>query len=97
MYQIFFHKLVIKEDLKKISPSDERRLKRVIHKKLTENPQAFGKPLVGDLKGFYRLRVDPYRIVYRVDGQKVMVFILHIGMRRDFEVYLEAAHRLKLL
>jgi mRNA interferase RelE/StbE len=97
MFQIFYHKLVFKQDFKKIPFSNQSRIFKTIHKKLTADPKAFGKALLGDLKGYYRLRVDPYRVVYRVDGNRITVFVLHIGMRRDFEVYIEAAHRLKLL
>ncbi|MBF0569449.1 MAG: type II toxin-antitoxin system RelE/ParE family toxin [Candidatus Omnitrophica bacterium] len=42
-----------------------------------------GKPLVGDLYGFYSLRVGVYRVVYSIDKGRVMVQIIHIGHRKD--------------
>lgn len=69
----------------------------MIHKKLRLQPDIFGKPLAAELKGYYRLRLDPYRILYRVHKKEVIVYILQIGLRKDLTVYLEAAKRLKLL
>lgn len=97
MFEILYHRLVMKDDFKKISPFDQKRILKTIQKKLTADPISFGKPLLGELKGYYRLRIDPYRVVYRVEGGQVIVFVLKIGMRRDSEAYIDAAKRLKLL
>jgi len=94
MYRIFLHKLV-KDDLKKIDKSDVKKIFSAIENKLTKDPTAFGKPLVGDLKGYRRLRVGIYRVIYKIDGDKILVFVLKVGFRRNFEVYMEAAKRIK--
>jgi mRNA-degrading endonuclease RelE of RelBE toxin-antitoxin system len=48
----------------KLIPADKKLLiKRVIEERLTQDPQAFGKPLRGSLKGHYRLRIEDYRII----------------------------------
>jgi len=70
---------------------------RSIHKKLKTHPEAFGKPLFGELKGYYRLRIDPYRVIYRIEKEKILVFIIHIGLRKDFLAYIESAKRLGLM
>ncbi|EKD47687.1 MAG: Plasmid stabilization system [uncultured bacterium] len=95
MYRIVFHKLV-EEDLKKIDKSDVEKIFKTIEKKLMIDPISFGKPLIGELKGCRRLRIGIYRVVYRFDGEKVLVFILKIGFRRNSEVYMEAAKRINL-
>lgn len=97
MYQIIFHDLAVERDLKKLSHGDRTRIMRVIHKKLGADPIAFGKPLWRELKNCYRLRLDPYRIIYRVEKEKITVFIIHIGLRKDMIAYVEAAKRLKLI
>lgn len=97
MYEILYHRLVLAKDFKKISAGDRRKIMRVIGKKLMTNPEVFGKPLQEELKGYYRLRIDPYRIIYRIEKQQVIVYILHIGLRKEFLVYLEAAKRLGLM
>lgn len=97
MYTIRYHPRIFSEDLPLLDKQDQRRVLRTILKKLQQHPQEFGKPLVGDLKGYYRLRIDPYRVVYHIENQRILVFVLAIGMRRNFEIYKKAAQRLGLL
>lgn len=97
MYQIFYHPFVFKEDFRKIPKGFRVKILKTIEKKLSHEPELFGKPLIGELKGYYRLRYDPYRIIYRIEKEKIIVYVLHIGLRKDFLVYIEAARRLKLL
>ena len=93
MYRITTHEL-IEEDLRSLSKKDQDRILGAIERKLSSHPDVFGKPLGKVLKGFYRLRVGPYRIVYKIEKQKIMVFVIHVGFRRDEEVYREAIRRL---
>ena len=50
---------------------------------LAENPHRVGKPLKGDLSGFWSARRGEYRVVYEIDDDVVTVIILRIGHRRD--------------
>lgn len=96
MYSIVYHQLVQKQDFKKISKGDQKKILRIIHKKLGIAPETFGKPLLGELKGYYRLRIDPYRIIFRVEREKIIVFVVLVGLRKDMIAYFEAAKRLGL-
>lgn len=95
MYKIVYHKLVLSKDFKKISKTDQRKILRAIHKKLYLSPDTFGKPLRGDLEGYYRLRIDHYRVIYRIKKKEVIVIVIHVGLRKDLLVYIETAKRLK--
>jgi mRNA-degrading endonuclease RelE of RelBE toxin-antitoxin system len=54
--------------------------------RLAQWPKVSGaKPLTGPLTGNYRIRTGDYRIVFRVSGDKVIVW--KIGNRKD--VYLD--------
>ena len=97
MHTIVFHELVTRKDFAKINLTDRQRIVAVIEKKLIFNPEIFGKPLQGKLKGCFRLRIDPYRIVYTINKNQVTVFIIKIGLRKDLIVYIEAAKRLGLV
>lgn len=57
-----------------------------IEKKLGEDPRAYGRPLTGELSGYFRLRVTGYRIVYRVIDEKVWVVVLAAGKRDEGNV-----------
>lgn len=97
MYKIIFHDLVYSDDFKNIPKSDQKRIFKVINKKLKYEPEIFGKPLQAKLKGFYRLRIDQYRVIYRINKKRIEVFIIKIGLRKDLIAYIKAAQRLKLL
>lgn len=96
MYSITYHPLV-KKDLKSISASIQRNIFRAIQKKLTARPDVFGKPLLGELKNYYRLRAGAYRVVYRIEKERIIVFVLHIGLRKNFLAYVKSAKRLGLM
>ena len=62
-----------KKDLKKI-------LKRI--KGLVENPRPWGcEKLTGQER--YRLRQDRYRIVYSIQDDKLTVWVVKVGHRKD--------------
>lgn len=85
------------EDFRKIGRADQQRLIRTIRKKLTISPAQFGNPLAGDLKGFWKLKVAEFRVVYQIREDHVEVYVISIGYRRNEEAYLTAAKRLKLI
>lgn len=97
MYTIIYHKLIWKEDFKKIPKIDRQKILNTIEKKLSFYPKEFGKALHGELKGYFRLRIKDYRVIYRIEKDKIIIFVLHIGFRRNFEVYIKAAKRLGIL
>lgn len=97
MYDIRYHPRIFSEDLPLLDKKDQRRVLKAILKKLPHYPHEFGKPLQGELKGYYRLRIDPYRVVYTIENQRILVFVLAVGMRRNSEIYEKASHRLGLL
>ncbi len=87
MWKIKLHPLVVKEDIPALSPQEWLKIKKAIRKKLTIGPIQYGEPLRGDFKGFWKLRVGKYRVVYKIDKEEVLVLILTIGLRKDFKVY----------
>ena len=97
MWQIKVHRLVIKEDFKKVGKSDQTLILRTIFKKLRVAPEQYGSPLRSELKGYWKLRVADYRVIYRVERDIVRVLVLKVGLRRDEEVYKEMIQRLKNL
>lgn len=70
---------VIKKDIPKLSSSDKNKIKKAIEEKLSINPETFGKPLRRSLKGYRKLRVGDYRVIYRIENKIVKIF--YIGHR----------------
>ena len=97
MWQVEIHPLVWKEDFARLDPQARLQITKALRKKLTTAPSEFGKPLGGPLAGYWRLRVGEYRVIYRVEQQRLMVLVIKVGMRRDAQIYLEAIPRLRKL
>ena len=50
---------------------------------LCDDPFPSGVKKLQGLPGHFRTRVGDYRVVYRVDGQRVVIVIVRIGHRRE--------------
>jgi mRNA interferase RelE/StbE len=52
---------------------------------LAEDPEKKGKPLTAELDGYHSVRAvgQRYRIIYRIDNEKVIVLIVAAGIRRE--------------
>lgn len=90
VFSVLYHEKVISDDLVKIGQKNKQRIKKAIEEKLTSNPETFGKPLRRSLKGYRKLRVGDYRIVFKVEKRKIYVLTIQ---HRTF-VYKEAIKRL---
>lgn len=83
MYQVSYLPEVVKKQIPKLSLPVKRRIKKAIEKKLAINPISFGKPLRHSLKGLRRLRVDDYRVIYKVDENHLKVIVVKIAHRKE--------------
>jgi mRNA interferase RelE/StbE len=80
MYEINFDKKA-KEFLKKLKSGEQRSLLDRIEK-LKDNPY-LGKRLAGNLFGLWKLRIDKYRVLYRIINDKLIIIVLDIGHRKN--------------
>jgi len=76
VYEILYIDKVVKNDIPKISGSYKIRIKQAIETKLMTEPDLYGKPLRRSLKGYLKLRVGDYRIVFRIENTKVKIFAI---------------------
>jgi len=97
MYRIVLDELVLEKDLKRMDPRDQERILRAIKKKLSEGPGDFGSPLGGGLKGFWKLKVGAYRVIYRIFEKEKLVDVALVGFRRNEEAYDKMMRRVKPL
>lgn len=88
-FQIKYHDAVYRFDIPKLPKNIKQRIKGSIEKKLMTEPAKFGKPLRRSLKGYRKLRVSDYRIVFRIEGKVVLIFAIEHRSR----VYLKIEKR----
>lgn len=61
-----------KNDFKKIKDKSTR-IRIINHLKKLEQLPEFGKPLQYNLKGHRSIRVQPFRIIYRIEQDKIII------------------------
>jgi len=77
-FEIIYHQQVVEEDIPRLTPLWKGKIRAAIEEKLLAYPETYGKPLRRSLKGYRKLRVGDYRIVFRIAESKVLIFaILH--------------------
>jgi len=72
------------QTLRSIEANTRRQILSKIDQ-LKENPELLGKPLLGPLKEFRSVRAagQRYRIIYRIDGDQIIVIVVAIGIRKS--------------
>ncbi len=77
-YNLAYHADVKKVDLPRIDEKNKSMIKRAIEERLTTRPEVFGRPLLRSLKGYWKLRVGDYRVVFKISGNDLRIFeIIH--------------------
>ncbi|MEK7562912.1 MAG: type II toxin-antitoxin system RelE/ParE family toxin [Patescibacteria group bacterium] len=74
-----YHQQVVSEDIPALPKKERTRIQKALSEKMTTHPEIFGKPLRRSLKGYRRLRVGEYRVVFRIEQETIK--ILAIGHR----------------
>lgn len=78
----------VERDLLGLGRSEARAILKVIDERIANGElDKLGKPLAGELAGCRRIRTGQTRIVYRLNGERIEVLIIAVGMRRDNEIY----------
>ena len=72
-------------ELRKLGTQAQRLILRYLRMRIAtaSDPRRFGKPLLGDPKGFWRYRVGDYRMVSKIDDGRFAVLVIKVGHRRD--------------
>jgi mRNA interferase RelE/StbE len=72
-------------DLHKLGHEARRLILAYLRKRIAtpDDPRRFGRPLTGDLAGLWRYRVADYRIVARIEDNRLIVLVITVGHRRE--------------
>ncbi len=82
-FEIAYKDVVIEEDIPRLDFTWKDRVRRAIEERLTMHPEIYGKPLRHALRGFRKLRVGDYRIIFHIVGNKVLI----VGILHRSDVY----------
>jgi len=78
-YRILY-KSSVEKDFKGIEINQRKRIIKKIETVLSQDPHK-GKQLKGEYKGFWRIRIGDYRVVYRIMQKDVV--IIAVGHRKE--------------
>lgn len=84
-YRVEFAESAARE-LKKLDPQHRTRILKFLRDRVAklDNPRAIGKALKGSQLGeFWRYRVGGFRVICRIEDERVLVLVLGIGHRRE--------------
>ena len=71
------------KQLNKLDNSMRSKILKYIDQNLfdTDNPKKFGKALKYNLKGFWRYRVENYRIIAKIEENELLILVVQIDKR----------------
>lgn len=75
-FVVVYHESVVENDIPRIAPSFRIRIKKAIEEKLLTNPEIYGKPLRRSLKGYRKLRIGDYRVIFRIQEKFIKIFLI---------------------
>ncbi len=83
-YSVEYTKEAVKQ-LKKMDKKIAAFILSYIEEKLVDcdNPRLFGKALQGNLNDKWRYRVGEYRILSKIEDEKVIITVVEVGHRKD--------------
>ena len=73
------------KELRKLPQTVQVRITKFLRERVLElpDPRLIGQALQGNLAGKWRYRVGDYRIICKIEDQKMVILVIEIGHRSD--------------
>jgi len=88
-FTLRYHPAVRDEDLPRIDRRTKDKIRKAIEERLQTAPHEYGKPLRKSLKGYWKLRVGDYRVVFKLVESEVWI----LGVKHRKTVYVAVSER----
>lgn len=75
-YELRYHPDVRDVDIPQLNQTLRNRIKKAIEQRLSISPHQYGEPLRKTLKGYWKLRVGDYRVVFKIENNEVWIFAI---------------------
>ena len=73
-FELRYHPNVKAIDIPRLNVTLRKRIKNAIETRLMTAPHQYGEPLRKTLKGYWKLRVGDYRVVFKISGNEVRIY-----------------------
>lgn len=74
-----------RRELRKLDPHTQREILQYLRERIagSPDPRQFGKPLRLELAGLWRYRVGDYRLICRIEDDRLVVLVIKVAHRRE--------------
>lgn len=72
-----------RRDLRAVPPRIVPAIIEFVYGDLARQPRRVGKPLQRELEGLWGARRGPYRIIYEIVEERLVVIVVHVDHRAD--------------
>ena len=74
-----------RRELRRLDAKTQQIILRYLRERIAgaEDPKRFGRPLRRNLAGLWRYRVGDYRLICRLEENRLVVLVLQVGHRRE--------------
>ena len=82
--QIVFEPTAAKE-LKKLGREPAGRIVDMLERRVAtlDDPRDLGKALLGEWSGYWRWRVGDYRVIAKIENERVVIVVVRVAHRRE--------------
>ena len=73
------------KDLAKLGRAEAKRIIETLKTRIAplDDPRRLGTALTGELGGLWRWRIGDYRVIARIEDERITILVVRIGHRRD--------------
>ena len=73
------------KELKKLGKTEAARIIVTLESRIAtlDDPRTLGSALAGELGGLWRWRIGDYRVVARINDERITILVVRIGHRRE--------------
>lgn len=73
------------KELKKLDRAVAARIIKTLEERIAplDDPRTLGSALTGDHAGYWRWRIGDYRVVARVEDERITVLVVRVAHRRE--------------
>jgi mRNA interferase RelE/StbE len=72
-----------RKELRSLNPPYQKKILAYLRNRATENPRNFGKQLSGNKVGLWRYRIEDFRVICRLQDDRLVVLVLAVGHRKE--------------
>ena len=73
------------KELKKLGKAEAARIIATLETRIAvlDDPRALGSALTGELGGLWRWRIGDYRVVARIEDERITILVVRVAHRRE--------------